>query len=56
MATKTYKGRTTAGTGDAEDVPVATLKTDLALTKSDVGLSNVTNDAQIPLTQKGLAN
>lgn len=45
MATKTYKGRTTAGTGDPEDVPVATLKTDLALTKSDVGLSNVDNTA-----------
>lgn len=43
MATKTYKGRTSAGTGDPEDVPVATLKTDLALTKADVGLGNVDN-------------
>jgi hypothetical protein len=43
MATKTYKGRTSAGTGDPEDVAVATLKTDLALTKSDVGLGNVDN-------------
>ena len=43
MATKTYKGRTSAGTGNPEDVPVATLKTDLGLTKSDVGLDNVDN-------------
>ena len=33
MATKTYKGRTSSGTGDAEDVAVATLKTDLSLAK-----------------------
>lgn len=45
MATKTYKGRTTAATGNAEDVPVATLKTDLALVKGDVGLGNVDNTA-----------
>lgn len=45
MATKTYKGRTSASTGDPEDVPVATLKADLSLTKSDVGLSNVDNTA-----------
>jgi Phage tail repeat like len=52
MATKTYKGRTSAATGDAEDVPVATLKTDLALTKSDVGLANVdnTSDANKPVS------
>ncbi|MGI9028163.1 MAG: glycosyl hydrolase family 28-related protein [Candidatus Saccharimonadales bacterium] len=43
MATKTYKGRTTAGTGNAEDVAVATLKTDLVLVKADVGLGNVDN-------------
>lgn len=43
MATKTYKGRTTAGTGNAEDVAVATLKTDLILVKADVGLGNVDN-------------
>jgi len=43
MATKTYKGRTSAGTGVPEDVAVATLKTDLSLTKADVGLSNVAN-------------
>lgn len=45
MATKTYKGRTSAATGNAEDVPVATLKTDLALVKGDVGLGNVDNTA-----------
>jgi len=43
MATKTYKGRTSAGTGNAEDVAVATLKTDLVLVKADVGLGNVDN-------------
>ena len=43
MATKTYKGRTSALTGDAEDVAVATLKTDLVLVKGDVGLGNVDN-------------
>jgi len=43
MATKTYKGRTSALTGDSEDVAVATLKTDLVLVKADVGLSNVDN-------------
>ncbi len=47
MATKTYKGRTAAGTGAPEDVPVAMLKTDLALTKSDVGLSNVDNTSDL---------
>jgi len=31
MATKTYKGRTSTGTGNAEDVAMATLKTDLSL-------------------------
>ena len=43
MATKTYKGRTTAATGNSEDVPVATVKADLALVKADVGLGNVEN-------------
>jgi len=33
MLTKTYKGRTAGSTGDPEDVPVATLKTDLNLVK-----------------------
>lgn len=52
MATKTYKGRTTALTGNAEDVPVATLKTDLALVKADVGLGNAdnTSDAAKPVS------
>lgn len=52
MATKTYKGRTSALTGDPEDVPVATLKTDLALVKADVGLGNVdnTSDANKPVS------
>ena len=45
MATKTYKGRTTAATGSPEDVAVATLKTDLVLVKGDVGLGNVDNTA-----------
>ena len=43
MATKTYKGRTSATTGVPEDVPVATLKADLGLVKADVGLDNVDN-------------
>jgi len=43
MTTKTYKGRTAGTTGDPEDVPVATLKTDLNLVKWDVGLWNVDN-------------
>lgn len=45
MATKTYKGRTSAGTGNPEDVAVATLKTDLGLVKADVGLGSVDNTA-----------
>lgn len=45
MATKTYKGRTSATTGVPEDVAVATLKTDMALTKADVGLGSVDNTA-----------
>lgn len=53
MATKTYKGRTTAATGDPEDVAVATLKTDLVLVKADVGLSNVDNTADV---SKSVAN
>ena len=56
MSSKTYKGRTSAGIGDPEDVPVATLKADLALTKADVGLSNVDNVQQVPLSEKGQPN
>lgn len=59
MATKTYKGRTSATTGVPEDVDVATLKTDLALVKADVGLGNVDNtsdatknSATVTLTNK----
>lgn len=48
MASKTYKGRTAADTGAVEDVPIATLKTDLGLTKSDIGLSNVDDLQQMP--------
>ena len=33
-----------------------TLSGNVTVSKSDVGLGNVTNDAQIPLTQKGTAN
>lgn len=52
MLQKTYKGRTTASTGTPEDVPVATLKTDLILVKGDVGLGNVdnTSDANKPIS------
>lgn len=61
MTTKTYKGRTAGTTGDPEDVAVATLKTDLALVKADVGLGNVdnTSDASKPVstaTQTALDN
>ncbi len=52
MATKTYKGRTATGTGNPEDVAVATLKTDLVLVKGDVGLGSVDNttDANKPVS------
>jgi len=52
MVTKTYKGNTTAGTAEPTDVPVATLKTDLALVKADVGLGSVDNttDAGKPVS------
>jgi hypothetical protein len=52
MATKTYKGRTSSGTGNSEDVAVATLKTDLGLVKADVGLGNCdnTSDANKPVS------
>jgi len=44
IATGTVKGRTTAGTGDVEDIDIdTTLKTALNLDKSDVGLGNVAN-------------
>ncbi len=50
MATKTFKGRTSAATGVPEDVPVATLKTDLVLVKADVGLGSVDNTADASKT------
>jgi len=63
MATKTYKGRTSAATGNAEDVPVATLKTDLILVKADVSLGNVDNTsdatknaATVTLTNKRITS
>jgi hypothetical protein len=44
IATGTVKARTTAGTGDVEDVDIdTTFKTALNLAKGDVGLSNVQN-------------
>jgi|DEB0MinimDraft_4_1074332.scaffolds.fasta_scaffold01877_5 hypothetical protein len=44
VATGTVKGRTTAGTGDVEDLTISTtLKTALSLVKGDVGLGNVVN-------------
>lgn len=44
VATGTVKGRTTAGTGDVEDLAISTtLKTALSLVKGDVGLGNVAN-------------
>ncbi len=44
VATGTVKGRTTAGTGDVEDLTISTtLKTALSLVKNDVGLGNVAN-------------
>ena len=45
MATKTYKGRTAAGTGNSEDVSVATLKSDLSL-----DLVTNTSDANKPVS------
>jgi hypothetical protein len=53
QVTKTVLGRTSAGTGVPENIAVATtLKTDLALVKGDVGLSNVDNtaDASKPIS------
>ena len=40
---------------DSDIVTIATIKLDLALTKSDVGLGNVDNVQQIPLSEKGSA-
>ena len=44
VTTGTVKGRTTAGTGDVEDLDIdTTLKSALNLTSADVGLGNVQN-------------
>lgn len=44
IATGTVKARTTAGTGDVEDIAISTtFKTALSLVKADVGLGNVAN-------------
>jgi hypothetical protein len=51
MATKTYKGRTSALTGVPEDVAVATLKTDLAIAQADVsGLTTASSPTFAGLT------
>ena len=47
LGTKTYIGKTSAGTGIPEAVPVATLKADLILVKGDVGLGNVDNTTDL---------
>jgi hypothetical protein len=49
MASNTVKGRKSSGTGDPEDISISDLKSMLAL-------NNVTNETQIPLSQKGVAN
>lgn len=52
VATGTFKGRATVGTGSPEDLTAAQAKTLLALGKSDVGLGNVdnTSDAAKPIS------
>lgn len=53
IATKSILGRTSASTGDIEEIDIATtLKTDLNLTSTDVGLGNVNNtsDAAKPIS------
>jgi hypothetical protein len=54
MATKTYKGRTAAGTGAPTDVPVATLKADLSLDNVDNTSDATKNAATVTLTNKTL--
>lgn len=44
MATKTYKGRTSSGTGDPEDVSVATLVADINSTIDHGALSGLADD------------
>jgi len=54
MATKTYKGRTSAGTWASEDVSVAILKADLALWNVDNTSDATKNSATVTLTNKTL--
>lgn len=49
MASNTVKGRKSSSTGDPEDISISDLK-------SMLELNNVTNETQIPLSQKGVAN
>lgn len=46
----------TVGDTTSDVVTVAKLKTDMGLVKGDVGLGNVTNDAQVKRTEMGTAN
>ncbi len=53
IVTKSILGRTSAGTGDVEEIDISTtLKADLNLTSSDVGLANAdnTSDADKPVS------
>lgn len=52
----TVDGRDVASDGTAQDNHIASTSNPHAVSKAQIGLSNVTNDAQIPLTQKGAAN
>lgn len=56
MATKTYKGRTTAATGDPEDVSVTTLKSDLSLNNVDNTSDATKNSAAVALTNKDISS
>lgn len=47
IATASFLGRSTAGTGNVEVLTVAQTKTLLALVKADVGLSNVDNTSDV---------
>jgi hypothetical protein len=47
IATARILGRNTAATGDIEELTAATVKTMLALTKTDVGLANVDNTSDV---------
>ena len=53
---KSLLSKTIAGLKIVDNPTVAQVKTALAVTKSDVGLGNVTNDAQLRSNQRGVAN